>query len=284
MPDPKKYYLFQALPGGLVCRGYTLENPGGDQQELVLKPDLPGETVKIHPSWVGRPCANELWTDDPDPYKAHAKMLAQARSDADNAEKSAKMRAGVLSQVRAATPEPYDEPKAKKPPKLYVEIIPEFGKHGYRLYLADLMAAAGIADHPAPDEIRLGIIRDGLDMYASTSPREADYPGITVDAHKDTAGDIWLGNFEMPCETYPQRIAARLYAGCSKFETDEPIAIATHEITDDARILYRVGQYGSGGKSMRKLVYIDVTHAAYRPWLDAGEDAMPEHIEDETGK
>ena len=122
--------------------------------------------------------------------------------------------------------------------------------------------------------------RAGIDMHASFQPREADYPGITVDAATMQAGNIYLGNFELPCETYPSRIAARLYAGCEKFETDEPIAIVTHEATDDARVIYRSQNHPAPEKAMRKLVYVDEKSAKSTPWLDAGEENMPEHVED----
>lgn len=170
------------------------------------------------------------------------------------------------------------EPSGNKPPKLEVIIQCE-GSQGV-LCLEDLAAIGGV-DIKTVQSVSLRITRDRLELHASADAREADYPGITVDASTPQAGDVWLGNFEMPCGTYPTRIAARLYAGCHSYETDEPIAIVTHEVTDDARIIYRSGRYGQNGESMKKLVYVDYREADTRPWLDASEESMPEHREDE---
>lgn len=166
----------------------------------------------------------------------------------------------------------------KKPPKYRIEIKSGDGPAAV-FTLDEVIAKLGIAG--SPDEIRLSMERDGIEMHASVQPKEADYPGITVDASTAQAGDVYLGNFELPCEAYPTRIAARLYAGCHKYETDGPVAIVTHEITDDARVIYRSSKYGGQPRPMRKLVYVDHDLAGSRSWKEPGEDNMPEHQEDE---
>lgn len=174
-----------------------------------------------------------------------------------------------------------DENKKKAPE---FSITMKFQNGHVAVYaLKDILDRLGLSSEPGglPDEVQLGMKRDGIEMHASVSPKEADYPGITVDASTWQAGDVYLGNFELPCETFPTRIAARLYAGCHKYETDGPIAIATHEVTDDARIIFRSQRYGSRPVPMRKLVYVDHDLAGSRSWKEPGEENMPEHQEDE---
>lgn len=131
----------------------------------------------------------------------------------------------------------------------------------------------------SPIGARLSIKRDAIELFAEMSVLEKDYPGISVDAMIREHRTLFLGNFELPCETYPTRIASRLYAGDPAYETDSPIAIVTHEATDDARAIYRSDNHGT--KPMCKLVYVDHELADSRTWKDAGEENMPEHREDE---
>lgn len=170
----------------------------------------------------------------------------------------------------------------KKPPKYHMTVKYPNG-YTATFSLEEILAKFGLSEMPQslPDEIKFGMERDGIGMRASFQPKEADYPGITVDASTAQAGDVYLGNFELPCETYPTRIAARLYAGCHKYETDGPIAIVTHEVTDDARVMYRSSKYGGQPRPMRKLVYVDHDLAGSRTWNEPDEENMPEHQEDE---
>lgn len=167
----------------------------------------------------------------------------------------------------------------RKRPDYYLSVATENGE--LALFTLDqVLGALDIKDPENVREVRLGMERGRIMLHAAVQPREADYPGIMVDASTPQAGNVYLGNFELPCETYPTRIAARLYAGCEKFETDEPIAIVTHEVTDDARVIYRSQNHPAPDKAMRKLVYVDEKSAKSTPWLDAGEENMPEHVED----
>lgn len=171
---------------------------------------------------------------------------------------------------------PNEETK-KRPPSTFLIVKTEHEEH--HLSAADLALLLRV--HEPVTGLVLGLERGQMTMSAAVEPKEADYPGITVDAYTPQAGDIYLGNFELPCETYPTRIAARLYAGCHLYETDEPIAAVTHEITDDARVLYRAGKHRDPRERMHKLVYVDHDLADSRSWTQAGEDCMPEHREDE---
>ena len=164
----------------------------------------------------------------------------------------------------------------KRPPEAY--LVLKDADSEFHITVSELARRLGLAK-PVSAAI-LGMSRGGIEMHARIEPQEAEYPGITVDASTAQAGNVYLGNFELPCETYPSRIAARLYAGCEKFETDEPIAVVTHEVTDDARVIYRSQNHPFPQNAMRKLVYVDEKSAKSTPWLDAGEENMPEHVED----
>ena len=167
------------------------------------------------------------------------------------------------------------EQNEKKLPEYTLMLIDADGNH-VSIPISEL---AGILGLKTPIAARLSIKRDSLELFSEMSITERDYPGIAVDAMVRDNRTMFLGNFELPCETYPTRIAARLYAGDPCYETDSPIAIVTHETTDDARAIYRSQHYGREG--MRKLVYIDHDLADSRTWKEAGEDHMPEHREDE---
>lgn len=163
----------------------------------------------------------------------------------------------------------------RKPPVYELTLIDADGNH----MSIPVTEIAGKFSFKKPAAARLSVKRDAVELFAETSMLERDYPGISVDAMIRDHRTMFLGNFELPCETYPTRIAARLYAGDPCYETDSPIAIITHETTDDARAIYRSQHYGR--KGMHKLVYIDHDLADSRTWKEAGEDHMPEHREDE---
>ena len=129
--------------------------------------------------------------------------------------------------------------------------------------------------------VELSISRGGIRIFAQAEPAERDYPGITVDASAEPGRTLYLGNFEMPCETYPHRIAGRLYAGDSRYETDGPIALVTHDVMLAPKTDMYAGKYGGQPRPMRKLVYVDNDLAESRSWTESDEDRLPEHREDE---
>ncbi len=283
----KKYYRFKAMPGGLTCEGYTQESLDIIAGRMRLVPDLGGEPVSVDTRWLEKPRAAELWTKDSDPNKAYARLLASAERDAENARGRLAVYDRLLGQIQSAgAPAAHAAAKPEKtgangllPP--HAELAIKSGDVTRTFGLAALADALGL-DRASITHMSLRLRRGGMVLHADIEPKEADYPGIDVDACTDQAGDVYLGNFELPCETYPQRIAARLYAGCHKYETDEPIAIVTHEVTDDARVLYRSDRYSRDTTpGMKKLIYVDYKEAETRPWLDATEEGMPEHLEDE---
>lgn len=166
---------------------------------------------------------------------------------------------------------------AKKPPQTYLVLRSSDGEQ--HISIRDLAGLLGISE--PVDQLAMGLERGNMQLFAAIDVREAEYPGITVDAFTPEARNIWLGRFELPCETYPTRIAARLYAGCERYETDEPIALVTHEVTDDARVIYRAGRLKNSGDHLHKIVYVDRDIAEPRHWSGCHEDDLPEHLEDE---
>lgn len=168
---------------------------------------------------------------------------------------------------------------AKKPPQTY--LVLRTGDDERHIPVQDLAILLGISE--PVDQLAMGLERGNMRLFANIDVREAEYPGITVDAFTPEARNIWLGRFELPCETYPTRIAARLYAGCERYETDEPIALVTHEVTDDARVIYRAGRLKNPSDHLHKIVYVDQDIAEARPWSGCHEDDLPEHLEDDRG-
>ena len=166
----------------------------------------------------------------------------------------------------------------KKLPKHFLYMEFDDGT-AMKVPLTDILNALG---KPMPKGISLGMERDGIEMHASVQPKEAEYPGFMIDASTTAAGEIYLGNFELPNETYPSRIGARLYAGCGKYETGEPIVLVTHEVTNDEVVMRRTETYPAPADAMRKLVYVDEREAKSAPWTGVGEDELPEHVEDEA--
>lgn len=132
------------------------------------------------------------------------------------------------------------------------------------------------ADLAGIDPMELGIFVDknGESLQASVQPKEQDYPGITVDGFDADGEQVYLANAELPNETYPQSIAARLYAGYAAYEFDGPIAIVTHGIRDAEQTKQRAAEQ----KQFTKIVYVDPESAQHRPWKEI--PSMPEHVED----
>lgn len=147
--------------------------------------------------------------------------------------------------------------------------------HIRKVSIEDVEKALGLKE---TETVRLGMQKGQAEMHAGICPKEEEYMGIDIDA--DIAGDpMYLGNFELPCDTYPDRIAARLYAGHHAYETDEPIAIVTHDVTDRALMEERMARHAD--RPMRKLIYVEGRLADARQWTEGGEGCMPEHAEDE---
>lgn len=156
-----------------------------------------------------------------------------------------------------------------------IEIIIKNGTDERHINIYWLLATLGLPIQP--DQIGLQMTAKGISLRAVTEPKETEYPGITVDGFDSAGRCLYLGNFEAPCPTYPNRIAARLYAGYEMFESDSPIAIITHDVKDENAVKRRTERASALGRPLNKFVYVDSDLATPVNWTDIGEGNMPEH-------
>lgn len=118
-----------------------------------------------------------------------------------------------------------------------------------------------------PQNIALFVEKDGLELHAAIYPKEDDYPGIDIDG-KDREGEaVYVANVELPNETYPHSVAARLYAGHSAYETDSPIALVTSDMRPEKIQAYKTYITEKGGP-MHKFVHVDTDLARASVWPD----------------
>lgn len=156
-----------------------------------------------------------------------------------------------------------------------IEIIVGIDGWYRRFTLQDIIKALGLPS--VPEEIILSCEQHGNCLTASVEPKEAEYPGITVDATDSSGRQMYLANAELPNECFPDSITTRLYAGDSEFENDGPIAITKTKLMTDDDLSVRAEQT-KGGRALTKIVYVNTETAQYRPWMENRD--MPEHAED----
>lgn len=130
------------------------------------------------------------------------------------------------------------------------------------------------------DEVGMERTQDGRSLCVTTEPKEKEYPGMTVDATDEWGNPLYLGNFEFPNETFPESMTGRLYAGYASFESDGPIALVSHNVSDAAKRTQYEAAYGESPRAPKKLVYVDKQAAEARDWI--GEPAA-EHVDEEYG-
>ena len=126
------------------------------------------------------------------------------------------------------------------------------------------------------DEITMTMEQDCNRIELAVEPAETEYPGVFIDAIDRNGKTMCIAYAELPNETFPDQITARLYAGYQEHEYDGPIALVKHRIEDPARIK-ELEALAESGRGLTKLVYVDTEAAAWRPWR--GDDG-PEHNED----
>lgn len=130
-------------------------------------------------------------------------------------------------------------------------------------------------------EIKLNVKKDGMALFATARPNENEYVGLDVDATTEDGAQLYyLGNFELPCPTYENSIAGRLYAGDARFETDSPVTLVRHDVQNKEKIDANIKKYGNSPFGPHKIVYVDTELAQYRNWTGTKEDELPEHVED----
>lgn len=162
----------------------------------------------------------------------------------------------------------------EKKTEIYLELAGN--EQTARVDIADLIRVLGLKGFMSPESVALVVEKDDMRLIAKTDTNEQDYPAITIDGEAN--GDAYyLAQAELPNESYPTCMTARLYAGNSEYEVDSPIAITLHECTDSEMVKRRKAAYDES--YMTKLVYVDYDEAQAKQWKSS--ENMVEHREDE---
>ena len=119
-------------------------------------------------------------------------------------------------------------------------------------------------------EAELVVANKAGELSASVDATDCQYPGLTIDGYNADGDQLWLAEAELPNESYPTAVSARLYAGYAGQEFDGPIALVKHDISKPPA--------PDGTKAPTKIVYVDTETAQYRSWRETSP--MPEHAED----
>ena len=151
------------------------------------------------------------------------------------------------------------------------------GEQTFQISMADL---AKLLQVPEKDIETVGtkVEQQGCSLETDMRVNDNDYPGVDVDG-TSPRGTFYLANVELPNADVPHAFTARLYAGCSEYETDSPIAMVKSDI-------HGVGKNQKAfteDAELTKIVYVDNQTAASRKWCGEwrgqGEE-FPEHEED----
>ena len=122
-----------------------------------------------------------------------------------------------------------------------------------------------------PDIQKIGIRienQDNVQLDATAFVHNMEYPGIDIDAC-DTSGErIYLTRVDLPNESFPDTIAARLYAGYACYECDTPIAIVPTRLLNKKELAKRADANQNATYSPAKLIHIDYDLARPCPWND----------------
>ena len=139
--------------------------------------------------------------------------------------------------------------------------------------LQKLMSALGLNPDNPPVEINLYAEKNGERLVANVATRDDEYVGIYIDGFDSDGNPLYLAHCELPTESAPDSIEARLYAGYADYETDVPIAVVTHDIRDRKRLHERA----ESNKGYTKIVHVDTEVAQSRRMI---EGMRIEHAED----
>lgn len=158
--------------------------------------------------------------------------------------------------------------------KQVISLVIKTNKETRKIPIEEIFKEYGIS---FPNSVCLEMEHEGMKLLAETSVDEADYPGIDIDAKDKNGKDIYLANVEFPNETFPDAIAARLYAGYADFETDSPIAL-TKTVLREKDEVDRLDDVTATLNGMRKYVHVDYDAAVARNWKS--NDNLEEHVEE----
>lgn len=162
-----------------------------------------------------------------------------------------------------------------------VSLLVSFDKSDpVKLSLNDILSMIECGGRGDPDAVALVLSQDGAALHAQAPIGEREYPGISVDCVDANGERLYQTGTELPNQDYPDRVVSRLYAGYAAYETDEPIACVSSKLLGEAG-LDKAAESSNKKHTPTKIVYIDTSLAASRPW-PGSQDGKPEHLEDEN--
>lgn len=122
-----------------------------------------------------------------------------------------------------------------------------------------------------PDIQEIGIRienQDGVQLDTTASVDDMKYPGIDIDACDASGEQIYLTRAQLPNESFPDTITARLYAGYACYESNSPIATIPTRLLNKKELARRADANQNAAYSPAKLIHIDYDLARPCPWND----------------
>lgn len=140
------------------------------------------------------------------------------------------------------------------------------------LPLDQLMDLVGFDKKDVPYTVQISTQKADRQLKADVS-LDPDYPGIHIEGYSN--GKLFdLVRAELPNETYPNEFVARLYAGCTEYESDSPIAMVKSNVDG----VTPTGTPYTADDELTKNVYINRPIAQACCWNQP--EPLPEHMED----
>lgn len=120
-----------------------------------------------------------------------------------------------------------------------------------------------------PDIQEIGIRienQDNIELNTTASVHDMKYPGVDIDACDASGEQIYLARAQLPNESFPDTVTARLYAGYACYESNSPIATVPTRLLNKKELARRA----DANYSPAKLIHIDYDLARPCPWNDTG--------------
>lgn len=125
--------------------------------------------------------------------------------------------------------------------------------------------------------VSLEVEHDGMKLVADTDAREEEYRGITIAGYAHNR-DYNLASVELPGGMCPDSFTSMLYAGCTEYESDEPIACVKSSVE-----WLEPGCSLLEPPEVTKCVYVEESVAVPLKW-DNRVHMLKEHLEDDPVK
>lgn len=140
------------------------------------------------------------------------------------------------------------------------------------LPLGQLMKLAGFSKNAVPCMVQFSTQKDGRQLLADIS-LEPDFPGIRISGYSNKKM-FDLAGVELPNEDNPNEFVARLYAGCTEYESDAPVAM----VKSNADGMAPTGAPYTADDELTKNVFVNRPIA--QPCCWNAPEPLPEHKED----